>query len=132
MTVCDSVGAFATGDLTASAAAAFRAHLSGCEPCRKALIEEVTLDARLSTLSRIVLTPIFAQLTASELTVALALAAGDQRHEIAKRMDVSVKTVDSHRQTATKKLRVKNNAELARLAIREGLVSMHEPLESET
>lgn len=63
------------------------------------------------------------RLTAREREVALMLARGDNNHEIAKALGISVKTVDTHRGHLLEKLECRNNVALARLAIREGRVS---------
>lgn len=64
------------------------------------------------------------KLTAREAQVAFRLAHGDKNAEIADLMDISVKTVDTHRAHVLKKLEVRNNVELARLAIRRGWVTV--------
>ena len=61
-------------------------------------------------------------LTSREHEVLGLLAAGLINREIAIRLGVSVKTVDSHRGHILKKLRLRNNADLTRYAIRHRLV----------
>ncbi len=61
-------------------------------------------------------------LTKRELQVAVALAYGRRNADIASALSISIKTVDTHRQHILKKLEIKNNVELARLAIRDGMV----------
>lgn len=68
----------------------------------------------------------FDNLTARERQVAAALALGQTCKEIALQLDVSTKTVDTHRFNLIKKLAVRNNVELARKAIRDGFVSVHD------
>lgn len=64
----------------------------------------------------------FPELTDRERAVALLLVQGEKNKDIAEQLDVSVKTVDTHRLHLLKKLGVKNNVLLARLAIRRGYV----------
>lgn len=65
----------------------------------------------------------FPDLTDREREVALRLCLGHKNNEIAQELDISVKTVDTHRMHVMKKLRVRNNVELCRLGIRSGWVS---------
>jgi len=62
----------------------------------------------------------FPTLTARERQVALMLAEGRTNREIAAELDISIKTVDTHRGKIMQKLELANNVELCRLAIREG------------
>lgn len=64
------------------------------------------------------------KLTEREMQVATLLAVGDTNHEIAKKLRITVKTFDTHRGHLLKKLSLRNNVELARLALREGWVSL--------
>lgn len=64
----------------------------------------------------------FKQLTRRELEVALKLAIGWSSRETAEHLEISQKTVDSHRMHLFRKLCVDNNAQLARLAILDGVV----------
>ena len=64
----------------------------------------------------------FPELTEREREVALLLVDGMKNAEIAKTLEISVKTVDTHRAHTLQKLNVRNNVELCRLAIREGYV----------
>jgi DNA-binding CsgD family transcriptional regulator len=66
------------------------------------------------------------QLTARERQVAEQLATGATCREIAQRLDVSIKTVDTHRRHLLRKLGCRNAAELALHGVREGWVSPHE------
>lgn len=66
----------------------------------------------------------FPTLTAREREVAHRLSVGRRNSEIAAELDISVKTVDTHRAHVLKKLLVRNNVELARLAIRNGWVEL--------
>lgn len=58
------------------------------------------------------------ELTTRQMEVALLLAIGKTNHEIAEKLDMSVKTVDTHRAHVLKKLELRNNVELARHALR--------------
>lgn len=65
------------------------------------------------------------QLTPRQREVATQLALGNQNAEIANALGISIKTVDTHRGKALGKLDCRNNVDLARLAIREGVVSIY-------
>ncbi len=65
----------------------------------------------------------FAQLTEREKQVALELARGSTNRAIAEWLDISIKTVDTHRGHLLKKLKLRNNVELCRLAIRVGKIA---------
>lgn len=65
----------------------------------------------------------YPELTDRELEVAFLLAEGKTNREIADTLGVSVKTIDTHRSHALKKLGCKNNVVLARLMIRDRLVT---------
>lgn len=60
----------------------------------------------------------FAALTVREAAVAILLARGWRNAEIAVHLEISVKTVDTHRAHALKKLGLRGNVELAHLAIK--------------
>lgn len=62
----------------------------------------------------------FPTLTPRERQIALMLAAGRTNRSIAAELDISIKTVDTHRGKIMQKLELANNVELCRLAIREG------------
>lgn len=64
----------------------------------------------------------FPALTERERDVALRLAVGDTCRDIAKSLDISIKTVDTHRGHILKKLACRHNVDLARLAIKLGYV----------
>lgn len=57
-------------------------------------------------------------LTSREDQVARMLAKGETNRWIAEALDISIKTVDTHRLHVLKKTQCKNNVELCRLAIR--------------
>lgn len=61
-------------------------------------------------------------LTPRQVELAKLLALGKTNAEVARNMKISLKTVDTHRTNVLKALKVRNNVELARYAIRVGLV----------
>lgn len=63
-----------------------------------------------------------ALLTPREGEILVALAQGYPNKAIAAELEISVKTVDTHRGKLLKKLGLRNNADLARCAIRHGLI----------
>lgn len=65
-----------------------------------------------------------AVLTPREREVAQLLSEGYSTRHIAKRLFVSIKTVDTHRYQVLKKLGLRGIADLTRLALREGLSSL--------
>lgn len=62
-------------------------------------------------------------LTNREIQVLNLLATGNIKGEIARKLDVSKNTVSNHRNNILKKLNLRNNAELTRFAILNGLIS---------
>jgi len=77
--------------------------------------------AGLGYVERAVDTPV-ARLTPRELEVVRLVADGARTSEIAARLSLSIKTAESHRRNAMRKLQVDTVADLVRLALREGLV----------
>jgi DNA-binding NarL/FixJ family response regulator len=63
-------------------------------------------------------------LTARELQVMEMLARGLTNREIAEHLDISIKTVDTHRGHVLKKLSLRNNSELTRFAVKNGYVTL--------
>ena len=63
-----------------------------------------------------------ASLTSREREVLLEIARGASSKEIAARFGISVRTVESHRESLARKLQVKGAASLTRFAIENGLV----------
>jgi DNA-binding NarL/FixJ family response regulator len=61
-------------------------------------------------------------LSMRELQVLRRLALGHTNREIAKAYHISIKTVDTYRSRLLKKLELRNNAELSRFAIQNGLI----------
>ena len=67
---------------------------------------------------------VYAQLTPREREVLQLIAEGLSTREIASRLDVSVKTVETHRRNTMEKLDLESVAELTKYALREGLTSL--------
>ncbi len=63
-------------------------------------------------------------LTSRELQVMEMLARGMTSREVAHDLDISIKTVDTHRSHVLKKLGVRNNSELTRFAVKHGYVTL--------
>jgi len=63
-------------------------------------------------------------LSEREREIFLLLANGRPNREIGKMLHISTRTVDTHRSNILKKLNAKTNAELVKLAISEGLVTV--------
>ncbi len=65
-----------------------------------------------------------ASLTAREREVLQLIAEGLKTKDIAARIHVSVKTVETHRQQIMRKLNARSVAELTKIALREGITSL--------
>jgi DNA-binding NarL/FixJ family response regulator len=63
-------------------------------------------------------------LTPREHQILQLIWSGLMNREIAARLNISVKTVEAHRATMMKKVRVSNTAQLLKTAIQEELVSV--------
>ncbi|HEY0254469.1 MAG TPA: response regulator transcription factor [Kofleriaceae bacterium] len=63
-------------------------------------------------------------LTAREQQVMEMLARGLTNREIAEHLQISIKTVDTHRGHVLKKLNLRNNSELTRFAVKHGYVAL--------
>jgi two-component system, NarL family, invasion response regulator UvrY len=63
-------------------------------------------------------------LTARELQVMEMLARGLTNREIAENLEISIKTVDTHRGHVLKKLGLRNNSELTRFAVKHGYTAL--------
>ena len=61
-------------------------------------------------------------LSQREFQVLTYLAAGKTNREIAELLSISVKTVDTHRGHVLKKLKLRNNSDITRFAIQNGLM----------
>ena len=68
--------------------------------------------------------PVISALSAREREVLQLLAEGHSTKEVAIRLHVSVKTVETHRRHIMERLNVRSVAELTKLAVREGLTSL--------
>lgn len=64
------------------------------------------------------------ELTPREREVLQLMAEGESTKQIARTLDVSVKTIETHRRNTMKKLELDSVAELTKYAIREGLTSL--------
>ena len=69
-------------------------------------------------------TQAFSLLTAREKEVLQLIADGNSTKQIASQLNVSAKTIESHRRQVMGKLNMRNVAELTKYAIREGLTSV--------
>jgi DNA-binding NarL/FixJ family response regulator len=67
---------------------------------------------------------VFSVLSAREREVLQLLAEGNSTAQIADRLHLSVKTVETYRQHIMEKLNIRSVAELTKYAIREGLTSL--------
>jgi DNA-binding NarL/FixJ family response regulator len=82
-------------------------------------------DVIAECLERLSATPsVSGELTAKEREVLQLIAEGKINKEIADYLDVSVKTIDNHRQRIMAKLNLHTVADLTKYAIREGLTSL--------
>ena len=63
-------------------------------------------------------------LTKREVEILTHLADGKPNREIGKMLHISTRTVDTHRSNILKKLKVKTNAQLVKLAIQNGLIEV--------
>jgi DNA-binding NarL/FixJ family response regulator len=64
----------------------------------------------------------YGRLTPREREVFHLIAEGQTTKEVARRLDISVKTAENHRSRVLDKLDVRNTAELVRYALRRGLI----------
>jgi len=67
-----------------------------------------------------------AELTIREREVLTAVAEGLSNKEIASRLDVGVRTVETHRERIMRKLNIHSVAGLTRYAITKGLITLRE------
>jgi two-component system response regulator FixJ len=89
---------------------------------------EEMLDAAFAKVTEVVVTTdqrsramrTFAALSGREKQVALGLASGKTNKDIAKHLDISVRTVEIHRASALRKMDVKSTADAVRLLIAAG------------
>jgi DNA-binding NarL/FixJ family response regulator len=91
------------------------------ESARREMLD--LIDARLTTNSSKSDAPA-ARLSRRENEVMTMMLSGQRLKEIAMRLNISVKTVTTHRARLMKKLRVEDNLGLYRYGIRAGLISV--------
>jgi DNA-binding NarL/FixJ family response regulator len=92
--------------------------LSRHKPYFSSMVSELLLDAALNERRRSRLEGF----TARELEVSQLIAEGNSNKMIARRLDISVKTVESHRAAAMRKAGVRTAAEFVRFAIKHKLI----------
>ncbi len=63
-------------------------------------------------------------LSQRERQVADMLVTGANNHEVAEELGIAIKTVDTHRGHILKKLKLRNNVELALYAVRRGYITL--------
>jgi DNA-binding NarL/FixJ family response regulator len=54
------------------------------------------------------------------------VAGGASTKDIARKLHISVRTIDAHRRSIARKLNIRGVADLTKFAIREGLISLDE------
>ncbi|HUI05901.1 MAG TPA: response regulator transcription factor [Verrucomicrobiae bacterium] len=109
----------AARDLLAAVAA-----LARHEPFYTPKVSEIVMRTFTQPLGAAANTPDLAnpELTSREQEVVVLVAEGRSNKEIAAALNISVKTVESHRRNLMHKLRLNSSAELVRFAVRNGLV----------
>ncbi len=102
---------------------AIRSARSGSTPYLSKSIREIVMQDYLQRLSE---SPesVFTILSGREREVLQGLAEGLNVKEIASRLDVSVKTIESHRKNIMDKLDMHTIAELTKYAVKEGLTNL--------
>lgn len=93
------------------------------QPYLSPKITDVVIKDYLGALSKTEPTA-FTVLTAREREVLQLLAEGKTTKQTASALNVSVKTIETHRQQMMEKLNIRSIAELTKYAIREGLTSL--------
>jgi len=68
--------------------------------------------------------PQFKQISQKERQVLQLVAEGEKTRDIAQKLGVSIKTVESHRRNIMKKLGIFSIAGLTKFAIKEGMISL--------
>lgn len=96
--------------------------LSHRRPFFTAKVSEALLDAFLQSSSRKDEGSAFRTLTDREREIVQMLAEGDSNKEIAAKLSISIKTVETHRATVMRKLDISSIVELVHYAIRNQLV----------
>lgn len=92
--------------------------LGANRPYFSAVVSELLLDAAVHDRKRSRLE----SFTMRELEVAQLIAEGNSNKQIARRLEISVKTVESHRAAAMRKAGVRTAAEFVRFAIKHNLI----------
>src|SRR5437870_1397027 len=69
----------------------------------------------------------FVQLTTREREVLALIAEGQSNKEVARRLGIGVRTIETHRERIMEKLNIHTIAGLTRFAIRNGVISLDEP-----
>jgi DNA-binding NarL/FixJ family response regulator len=92
--------------------------LSVHRPYFSGAISEALLDQYLRSKPQ----PTFSTLTHREREVVQLIAEGKINKQVAQILDISIKTVETHRATAMQKLKLRTTAELVRYAIRNNIV----------
>lgn len=96
--------------------------LSHRKPFFTAKVSEALLDAYLKSGAKPDEASVFRTLTDREREIVQMLAEGKSNKEIANRLSISVKTVETHRATVMRKLNINSIVELVHYAIRNQLV----------
>ena len=68
--------------------------------------------------------PIFNKISIKEREVLQLMAEGEKTRDIAEKLNVSIKTVETHRRNIMKKLNIFSVAGLTKFAIKEGIISL--------
>src|SRR5437867_12653764 len=71
--------------------------------------------------------PPFVQLTVREREVLALIAEGRSNKEVASRLGIGVRTIETHRERIMRKLKIHTIAGLTRFAILNGIISLEEP-----
>ncbi len=106
-----------TFDQVANAIESIRRGEKYVSPSMKAAAAESFLHAEENILPEL--------LTKTERVVVRYIAEGMSNKEVAKTMDISVRTVETHRAHILKKIKVKNTAGLVQYAIKHGFVKLN-------
>jgi DNA-binding NarL/FixJ family response regulator len=69
----------------------------------------------------------FDQLTTREREVLALIAGGQSNKEVASRLGIGVRTIETHRERIMRKLKIRTIAGLTRFAILNGIISLEEP-----
>jgi two-component system response regulator NreC len=84
-----------------------------------ALVQEYVQDGRSDARKRV-----YDGLTPRQREVLTLIAEGLSNHEIASELDISVRTVERHRENIMKRLNLHSRVELVKYALRKGLVAL--------